>query len=78
VANELGPFDETVVVDATRDRSDGIHVEPDSMSKAQWPALGRVSRWTLPVRYAGTPVESVAMHDADSLRAALVRWIGGQ
>jgi hypothetical protein len=45
---------------------------------AQWASLGRVIRWTLPVRYGGTPVETVALRDADSLRAALVRWIGGE
>jgi putative aminopeptidase len=78
VANELGPLDETVLVDANRDRSDRIRQKADSTSKAQWPGLGQVSRWTLPVRYGGTPVETVAMRDADSLRAALVRWIGGQ
>jgi hypothetical protein len=44
---------------------------------ALWPRPGRVTRWSLPVRYAGTPVETVALADADSLRNALVRWIGG-
>jgi hypothetical protein len=36
-----------------------------------------VRRWSIPVRYAGTPVETVSMADADSLTQALVRWIGG-
>ena len=49
----------------------------DAAEAARWPGLGRVNRWSLPVRYAGTAVETVAMADADSLREALVRWIGG-
>jgi hypothetical protein len=36
-----------------------------------------VKRWSIPVRYAGTPVETVALADADSLRNVLMRWIGG-
>jgi putative aminopeptidase len=78
LANELGPFDETVLVDGIRAENGAIHQEPDSASMAQFPGLGRVSRWTLPVRYGGTPVETVALRDVDSLRAALVRWIGGE
>jgi hypothetical protein len=40
--------------------------------------LGRMSQWSLPVRYSGTAVETVALADADSLSQALVRWIGGE
>jgi hypothetical protein len=39
--------------------------------------LGRVVQWSLPVRFAGTPVETVSLADADTLRAWLARWIGG-
>jgi hypothetical protein len=36
-----------------------------------------VKRWSLPVSYAGTPVETVWLGDAESLREALIKWIGG-
>lgn len=77
LANELGPFDETVLVDGRGGPWGALHQAPDSVTAARWPRLGRVSRWSLPVRYGGTPVETVALADADSLRSALVRWIGG-
>jgi putative aminopeptidase len=77
LANELGPFDETIVVDGRGGKRGALEQEPDSSAAARWPRLGPVTRWSLPVRYAGTPVETVALADADSLRSALVRWIGG-
>jgi putative aminopeptidase FrvX len=77
LANELGPFDETVLVDSRAGKRGGLEQGPDSSMAASWPRLGPVTRWSLPVRYAGTPVETVALADADSLRNALVRWIGG-
>ena len=77
LANELGPFDETVLVDSRAGKRGALEQGPDSSTAARWPRLGPVTRWSLPVRYAGTPVETVALADADSLRSALVRWIGG-
>jgi putative aminopeptidase FrvX len=77
LANELGPFDEAVFVDSRAGKRGALEREPDSSMTARWPRLGRVKRWSIPVRYAGTPVETVALADADSLRNALVRWIGG-
>jgi putative aminopeptidase FrvX len=77
LANELGPFDETVVLDSQAGKRGALEQGPDSSTAARWPRLGPVTRWSLPVRYAGTPVETVALADADSLRRALVRWIGG-
>lgn len=77
LANELGPFDETVLVDSRAGKRGALEQGPDSSTAARWPRLGRVMRWSLPVSYAGTPVETVALADADSLRSALVRWIGG-
>jgi hypothetical protein len=35
-----------------------------------------VVRWSLSITYGGTPVETVSLADADSLRVALVQWIG--
>ena len=77
LANELGPFDETVLVDGRAGKRGALEQRPDSSTAARWPRLGQVTTWSLPVRYAGTPVETVALADADSLRSALVRWIGG-
>jgi hypothetical protein len=77
LASELGPFDETVLMDSRAGKRGALEQGPDSSTVARWPRLGRVTRWSLPVRYAGTPVETVALADADSLRSALVRWIGG-
>jgi putative aminopeptidase FrvX len=77
LANELGPFDEAVLVDSRAGQRGALEQEPDPGMTARWPRLGRVTRWSLPVRYAGTPVETVALADADSLRNALARWIGG-
>jgi hypothetical protein len=83
IANADGPFRETVVVDATPGRLgsfDSRGVSDSTMqadSTDSWRGLGSVKRWSLPVRYAGTPVETVSMTDADSLRQALVKWIGG-
>jgi putative aminopeptidase len=67
LANAAGPFDETLILDS--------HAGADT--SARWAKLGKVSRWSLPVTYGGTPVETVHLADADSLRVALVKWIGG-
>jgi putative aminopeptidase len=83
VANAEGPFHETLIVDAAPGRLGSVDIRgaPDSTTLAdstdRWRGLGSVRRWLLPVRYAGTPVETVSMADADSLRQALVKWIGG-
>jgi hypothetical protein len=77
VANVDGPFDETLVVDGRAGPLGSLRRELGADSTRQAKALGKVRRWSLPVRYAGTPVETVSLTDADSLRAALGRWIGG-
>ncbi len=83
IAHAEGPFDETLTVDAAPGRLGSVDMRgaPDSTMQAdstdRWRGLGSVRRWFLPVRYAGTPVETVSMADADSLRQALVKWIGG-
>jgi hypothetical protein len=77
VANIQGPFRETVIVDGRPGPLGSVRqtIAPDSM---EWTSrLGTVQEWSLPVKYAGTAVETVSLTDADSLRAALVRWIGG-
>jgi putative aminopeptidase FrvX len=77
VASELGPFDETLVVDGRPGPRGALQQEADT-SSARWQRLGRVTRWSLPVSYSGTPVETVSLQDADSLEHRLIRWIGGR
>ena len=87
LANELGPFDETLIVDGRSGVLGSLQrgSEPDTsragirqvIPREGWPGLGTVTRWSIPVRHAGTPVETISLADAESLRAALVNWIGG-
>jgi hypothetical protein len=65
----MGPFEETVVVDGG---GDGAPTPAD-----RWPSLGRVTVKSLAARYAGTPVETVALPDVERLSAELAAWIGG-
>jgi hypothetical protein len=77
IGNVAGPFTETLIVDGAPG-SFGRLVRSVASDTMSWPgSLGRVLQWGLPVRFAGTPVEAVSLTDADSLRAALVRWLGG-
>lgn len=69
IANSMGPFQETVIVDGG-----------DSGAAAlaeRWPSLGRVVVRSLPVRYAGTPVETVAVPEVERLATELAAWIRG-
>jgi hypothetical protein len=77
LASELGPFEETLVVDSKAGRKGVLQQEPDTTG-ARLPRLGRVTRWSLPVSYPGTPVETVSLEDADSLQNGLIQWIGGR
>lgn len=77
LANELGAFDETLIVDGRPGSRGSLQQMPDSAVSVRWPRLGRVRKWSLPVSYAGTPVETVWLGDVESLREALVKWIGG-
>jgi len=76
LANTRGPFGETLIVDGGPGTPGAVAAVPDS-SAARWPALGRVTRWSLGVRYPASAVETASLTGADSLRARLVRWIGG-
>ena len=76
VANTRGPFLETLLVDGGSGTPGLVTRGADSLAR-RWPALGAVSRWSLGARYLGTPVETTSFAGADSLRSALVRWIGG-
>jgi putative aminopeptidase len=77
LGNASGPFTETLIVDAGPGAFGGV-VRGAAGDTVSWPgALGRVVQWSLPVRFAGTPVETVSLADADTMRAMVVRWIGG-
>jgi hypothetical protein len=77
VANADGPFDETIIVDGGPGAFGSIGKTRRADTAGALPKLGRVTRWSLPVRYGGTAVETVSLADADSLRRQLVAWIGG-
>lgn len=77
LANALGPFGETLIVDGTPGVPGPFQQAPDTLTSARWRGLGSVTRWSLPVGYAGTAVETVSLADADSLNRALGTWIGG-
>jgi len=77
LAKTLGPLDETLIVDSRPGAQGALQRGADSDASARWPELGRVVRWSLPITYGDTPVETVRLADADSLRVALVQWIGG-
>lgn len=69
IANSMGPFEETVVVDGGGGGAEAV--------AERWPSLGRIVVKSLPVRYAGTPVETVDLSDAERLATELAGWIRG-
>jgi len=76
LANTRGPFTETLIVDGGPGAPGAVVAAPYS-SATRTPALGRVMRWSLGVRYPATAVETTSLTGADTLRAGLLRWIGG-
>jgi putative aminopeptidase FrvX len=76
LASAFGPFDQTLIVDGGPGAHGSLQQGPDADISARRPGLGRVTRWSLPVTYSGTPVETVSLRDAELLRDALVKWIG--
>jgi len=77
LTNTRGPFSETLLVDGVPGTLGSIIRTTDPDTSSTFPGLGKRARWALPVRYAGTAVETVSLFDADSLRSALVGWIEG-
>ncbi len=74
LSHTRGPFEETVIVDGGPGAF-GTRAESADTAGARWAGLGRVVRWTLPVRYGGSPVETVRLSDADTLADRIVRWL---
>lgn len=73
--NAAGPFAETVVLDAGVAPFASVGVERDTTRQAA--GFGAVFRWRIPVRYEGSPVETVRLPDVDALAGRLAAWIGG-
>jgi len=76
VAATRGPFAVTVLVDGGAGTPGLVSRTADTLAHRR-PALGAVARWSLGARYLGTPVETTSLTGADTLQAALGRWIGG-
>jgi putative aminopeptidase FrvX len=75
VAHTRGPFVATLLLDGGTGPPGAVARGTDTVG-ARWPALGPVARWSLGARYAGSAIETTALGGADSLTAALTRWIG--
>ena len=75
VMNAAGPFTETILVEASPGAFGTAAAVRDTTGRA--PGLGAVTRWRIPVRYEGSPVETVSLPDVDALAARLAAWIGG-
>ncbi len=77
LANTRGPFSETLLVDGVPAPLGSVirSTAPDTGSA--FSGLGKRTRWSLPVRYGRTAVETISLADADSLRLALAGWIEG-
>jgi endoglucanase len=78
-ALKAAPGTGTTVVAFTARRhfaNDGLQFLRVSFPGAEVADLGDAA-WQLPVKYAHTPVETVAMSDVASLEQRLVAWLGG-
>ena len=72
VARSLGPFTDAVLLDAISETT------PASRPSSPDPTyLANFEVWGLPVRYAGTPVETVSLAAAARMERGLVVRIGG-
>lgn len=72
-----GPFDRTLLLDGRAGALGAVIAQDDSLAGARFRSLGRVSRLDLPVRYAGTGVETVSLADVRALAQRLVTELGG-
>ena len=72
VARTLGPFTDAVLLDATSETTSAARApSPDPKQLANFEV------WGLPVRYAGTPVETVSLAAVARMERGLVVRIGG-
>ena len=77
IVHEHGPFDEMLMVDGQAGTPGTVVDEADSMLQRRIPDAGRVHRLGIATLYAGSPVETASLADAEALRARLAGWIGG-
>lgn len=75
--NNAGPFDRTIIVDGGAGAAGAVGERNDTTIARLFPRLGAVTRFTLPSRFTGTPVETVSLADVDSLRTRVTRVIAG-
>ncbi len=74
--HQVGPFEEALLVEAGAAAGPGVAPAVGAAAGARFPGLGRVTRLSLPVRYAESPVETVALADARALAADITAWLG--
>jgi hypothetical protein len=77
VLHTLGTFDRTILLDGRPGTLGGLLEAADSGLSARVPGFGSVVRLQLPVKYAGTPVETVSLADVRTLVDRLAARIGG-
>ena len=65
----MGPFAQTYVVGAGPGQSRNLIIRTDTTVSNS--GLGTVTRWYLPVRYQGSPVETVSLEDVANLSGRL-------
>ncbi|MDH4130257.1 MAG: hypothetical protein OEV95_00460 [Gemmatimonadota bacterium] len=70
IARNSRPFDATVLLEAAR--TDTIASRPPAPER-----LGAYQVWSLPVSYAGSAVETVALADARELSRRVLAYLGG-
>jgi putative aminopeptidase FrvX len=73
LATNRGPFAETWIADASGAAASGLDTQ--GLAADAVAALGRVAAWELPVRYRGTPVETVSLADVDRLVGTIAAWM---
>ncbi|HUF36611.1 MAG TPA: hypothetical protein VMN37_11720 [Gemmatimonadales bacterium] len=70
-----GPFEETIVVGGIPGAAAGVLRGDDPQLAARVAGLGRVTRLSLPVRYPGSAVETVALSDVRALAEEIAVWL---
>jgi len=75
LGNTLGPFAESVIVDGGDEELGQLAEAADTTLPTD--RFGRAVLWSLPRRYGGSPVETVALQDILNLERRLAQKIGG-
>jgi putative aminopeptidase FrvX len=75
LGNTLGPFAETIIVDGGDEELGQVAEAADTTLGSD--RFGHALRWTLPRRYGGSPVETIALQDITNLEHRLIQRLGG-